>query len=142
MAGRFAFDLSRRTLGRLGICALVGGLVGAIVGFLFSAVQSHFGNAPVSAAECLQLAGLFGLFAWLFVLVLVGSWLGYGFRAVAVPTLVTAAATTLAVVFALNRLRVPDWGALLGLVIGLLVGWLLCRLCQSWTDPRPRVIEK
>lgn len=115
--------------GKLGVCALNGALVGALAGFLYGAVlQEHATHMPTTA-ELLQMVALLTITCWLVVLLIVGLWLHYGASAIAWPLLLNAFVTVLLTVWINNLVRLPDIAGLIGLLVGILVGFVLCRFC-------------
>ena len=115
--------------GKLGVCALNGALVGALAGFLCGALlEEHAAHVPTTA-ELLQIVALLTITCWLVVLLIVGLWLHYGASAIAWPLLLNAFVTVLLTVWLNNIIRIPEIAGLIGLLVGILVGFVLCRFC-------------
>ena len=120
-------------MNRLPLCARVGVLHGLLVGFFFSLWRMETAFAPLAAHEfawgVLLLAAL-ALICSLFILVVVERYLA---GAVFWPAVVNAILVTLLTMLLINVMPPHRFFLLLGLwvgiVIGLFVGLLLCRLC-------------
>lgn len=117
----------------LPLCARVGVLHGMITGFLFGLYRLESGFAPLppgAIAWTVLLLSLFGALVSLFILVAVQR---YVLSAVMWQTLVNALLVSLLIVFVVGRIPATALFLLLsfwiGVVIGLLVGLLLCRIC-------------
>jgi len=80
--------------------------------------------------EVVSTGVILALFGWLVVLLVAGVWLSYGVQSVALPALVNAIFTGVLVVYVNNVIQVPALAALIGLLIGVLVGTALCWLCD------------
>jgi acid phosphatase family membrane protein YuiD len=123
---------SLRTLGlllfgRLSFCALVGGMLGAITGLLFTAIQAP---GLYTNQDLLYISLALAFVSFLLVLLIAGGFCRYGVRSIFLGTLVNSLVTSVLTVFAAERVGFPPVTALLGLVIGILVGSILCRLCR------------
>ena len=115
--------------GKLGVCALNGALVGALAGFLYGAVLEEHATHIPTTAELLQMVALLTITCWLVVLLIVGLWLHYGASAIALPLLLNAFVTVLLTVWINNQILIPEIAGLIGLLVGILVGFVLCRFC-------------
>jgi hypothetical protein len=122
--------IARLLFGRLSFCALNGALIGALAGFLFGALLLEHGSHTFTPAELLQIALLLALICWFVVLVIVGLWLHYGASAIAWPLLLNALLTCVFTVWFNNLIRIPELATIVGLLVGLIVGSLLCRFCR------------
>lgn len=116
--------------GRLSFCALVGGMIGAICGFLFTVIQT--GHAPGAFPNQLlfNIGLVLGAAAFLLVLLIVGGLCRYGVRAIFFGALVNSLLTSVLTVFVADRVGRPPVTALLGLITGIVVGSILCQLCR------------
>jgi uncharacterized membrane protein len=124
-----------RFLARLGVCPVVGGAAGAIAGGLTGLVQvEHAGD--FSTRDILVLGLLAGAFVWLLALLVIGLWHRYGVRAIFLPALVTSLLSALLAVWVNDLVDRPGFAGLIGLVLGLLVGLLLCWLCGALVRER------
>jgi len=86
-------------------------------------------DSSLSARGVLAIALLLGLGAWVLLLLIYGVWLHVGAHALAGPLLLNALVTALVTVWVENHLHHPRVDALLGLILGYLVGRMLCLLC-------------
>jgi hypothetical protein len=122
-------------MNNLSICAQVGALNGALIGFSFGILQIEIAGQPINISDLnwviLILAGLATLVS-LFILLVFRK---YTFNSVFWATLINALVVSLVVVIVLSMIGSSAFSALLGVVLGfflgLLVGWLLCRLCDQ-----------
>lgn len=123
--------LARALFGRLGLCAMSGAIVGSQAGYFVGIVLLHL--APTTpTAQQLGVAGLIlALMGWLVVLLLIGTWLGYGVRRIALPALLNALLVSFITVLLVNGLGLPGWGMLLGFLVGIVIGSLLCKWCRE-----------
>lgn len=125
-----------RLLRPFSLCAHVGAIHGVIVGGMmgiFFKVHEHW---VLGATEIFQFTLILALLAWAFMLVVLCGWERYTFRAVGVPTLVSALITSLFTVFLTNYLRMPLLAWAVGAVVGLVWGEALCRLCGLLSKSR------
>lgn len=116
------------------LCAASGALVGGMSGLLFGLAQLR-STAPISIPDAIQVGILLGLVGWVGLLLLLGIWLHYSVRAIALPALVTSLLS--AVLTVVISIRFPNVLADLwiGLLIGTLVGAALCALCGMSQNP-------
>jgi len=121
--------LAALLFGRLSFCALMGAIIGALAGFLFAALMEEHPGHVFTNAELLQIAVPLAIACWLVVLLIVGVWLHYGAAAIAWPLLLNAFVTVLLTVWANNLIQMPAIAGIIGLLIGILVGSILCRFC-------------
>jgi len=126
--------LAALLFGRLSFCALMGALIGALAGFLFSALMEEHPGYVFTTTELLQIALPLVVVCWLVVLLIVGVWLHYGVAAIAWPLLLNAFLTVLLTLWANNLIQMPVLAGLIGLLIGILVGSILCRFCGRLPD--------
>jgi hypothetical protein len=115
----------------LGLCANAGMIVGFVTGGILSIVHyaheaySHPFTAP-TPEELLLIALMLAGLCWLcliFALVALGR---LQFGSVALPALFTTALVVALTVWLTESLSLQAWAWLLGLVVGLLVGFALC----------------
>ena len=126
------FTTVSRRLAALGLCTNSGMIAGLVTGVILSILHySHalFGHpfAAPTARDLLIIALLLLALCWLclmFALVVLGR---LQFRSVALPALFTAAVVVGLTVWLTDRLSLWRWSWLLGLIIGLLVGFALCQ---------------
>jgi hypothetical protein len=111
------------------VCAWAGAIAGVIAGSQFALVEFAIPHVRFSASDLFRLAVLFGLAAWVVLLVITGLWLRYGVRAVVLQSLVNAILTSIIVVFIDNAVNIPALSGILGFFIGMALGAFLCRYC-------------
>jgi hypothetical protein len=120
--------LVARLFATLTVCMAAGGIVGTIAGVVYGLVRDDFTSRPAGKLllGALILAGV----GWAVVLFVIGVLFRYGVLSIALPSLVTALLTAIATVFLVDLDGLWTVGALLGLVVGLLIGAILCELCE------------
>ena len=116
------------TIWRRSLCAASGAIAGGIVGLLVGLFQVAMPGV-IPLADVVRAALILGLFAWLVILLIVGVWLHYGVGAIALSSLVTTFLTSLLTVFLANKIQIPPLAVWIGILVGTLVGYALCRLC-------------
>lgn len=124
--------------GRLSFCALIGAIIGAIVA-IFLTIYQLFHPDPISGQEMLVLGLMLGLFALLAVLLVVGVLMNYGAANILPATTLNAILTSVITVFISYKIGEPFSNFLIGIVVGAVVGTLLCRFCDI-TDPK-RIVK-
>ena len=116
-------------LRRLGVCGNAGIIVGMLAGTALMLLDFVEGFALVlSASEALRVWIILTLFGWLALLFIFKVFVRWPLAAVAVPTFVNAALVTFITVYVSRALDLYPWAWLIGLLAGMLIGFLLCRL--------------
>lgn len=128
------FALARALFGKLSLCALAGGIVGAVAGFLFGLVLPLYPPSTLTLPDVLKAGVVLGLAGWLLVLMVIGVWLRYGMAAIAAPALVNALLTGVLTVAFNDLAQLPAAATLIGIVIGIFVGTVLCRFFCGGVD--------
>jgi xanthosine utilization system XapX-like protein len=123
-----------RWLTAQGKCALAGVVAGIVVGFLFEMLQ-FAQPARFAIADLLRIGLLLGLVGWITVLLFLGLIAGQGDWAMVLPSLLTSVVTGLLTVAIDNALWQPVTSVFVGIIVGFLVGRMLCWAC------RQRVLE-
>jgi acid phosphatase family membrane protein YuiD len=131
MGALFAF--AKALFGKLPWCSLAGGIAGIITGFIFSLFQVQNPTLVLTLQELLLIAVVLGLVAWLFLLLVIGVWLKYGVGAIALQTFVTALLAAIATVYLNNIIKLPYLAVILGWLVGILIGYLLCLFCRRYS---------
>jgi hypothetical protein len=116
---------------RLSICSLVGVIAGSFAGFAFAIFEKDHPGLSLSTQQLFAIGLLLGVTGFLLVLYFVGLLLRYGIGPIFWPALVNSLLTALLTVFFAYWLKMPALYAVAGLLIGVVVGALLCRLCRS-----------
>ncbi|MEA3041267.1 MAG: hypothetical protein QOC65_756 [Sphingomonadales bacterium] len=127
---RLAAFLNRpgRGLQRLGVCANAGLLVGMVAGGLLALLHLLHGLHEMDAGDAFRVWLLLALSGWLtllFVFVVLARW---RLAAVAGAALVNSALVTAVTVYVCWLLDLYADVILIGIVAGMTVGLLLCRL--------------
>jgi hypothetical protein len=130
--------LSRALFGWMSLCAASGAIIGSTAGVVLAGVISEFPHVPMTARTVAVAWALLTLLGWVVALVIVGGWLRYGARRVALAALLNAAITTLLVTFANLAIRRSELAVPIGFVIGAIVGTVLCFLCNRVPRMAPR----
>lgn len=147
---RALIALATIVFGRFSFCAKSGAIVGVIAGFLFGLLQLALEEEALSSGnpvhaltgQELVLIGLaLGLLGWIALLMMVGVWLRYGAAAIAWPAFVNSLITALLTVLVNDRLNLPSVAGLIGLAVGLIVGTLLCLLCDRWRRSTDKIVR-
>jgi hypothetical protein len=125
----FPFTLWSRSL-----CAASGALAGGFAGAVLGLLQTPPNAIVLSAAQALRVGLVLGLVGWLLILLVIGVWFHYGVGTIAGPALVNAILSALLTVLLCEALHVPILDALIGLLAGTLVGWILCLLCGRFEN--------
>jgi hypothetical protein len=119
---------------RMTFCGQVGAIAGALVGMFFGLAQAEHGDDTVSFGRLVASAAIAAGIGWAAVLLVVGVWLRYGARTIALPSLVTVAVTSFLTVLFNDLADEPILASLIGIATGLLVGAVLCLLCLPLND--------
>ena len=115
--------------GRLPFCSLVGLVIGSIAGSLFGVFQFQSPLLTLTWQQVLVGGMLLGAVGFLYVLLLFGLWLRFGVGQIFLPALANGLITGVLTVAVNNLLHFPRVGAIVGLIIGILVGAALCWFC-------------
>src|SRR5688572_29420987 len=122
--------ISLKLFGKVPFCGLNGGILGIIVGFLFGLLQFAHPTADHAVSEIIIIILTMILVSWAYVLLVVGVWLRYGAKQIALPLLLSAAITGTLTVLANLLLNQIALAVPVGWLIGIVVGTLLCWLCN------------
>ena len=108
-------------------------LASAVLGWV-SSVRSWLNRPAVENHEVsrISVAVVLGLIAWLFLLLVIGVWLKYGIGSIALQTFVTAFLTAFFTVYLSNIINLPYLTVILGWLVGILIGYLLCLFCRRY----------
>jgi hypothetical protein len=119
---------------RRSLCAVSGAIAGGIAGTVMGLILSDPGFT-LTVAESLRVGLLLGAVGWVVLLVVIGLWFHYGVAQVAWPALANSMITCVLTVFACRALNIPYLDTILGVLMGTLVGYLLCLLCGRFSKP-------
>jgi hypothetical protein len=127
------FRALAQLLRRAGTCANAGLIVGAVVGAILTLLDwVHEGKLELSGGEILAIVAMLAAFAWLVLLFVFVGALRLPFVAVALPALVNALLAVVVTVLIAYVLDAFGLTWLIGPLVGLLVGMLLCYLARAW----------
>lgn len=118
--------------GRLSFCAKIGAIIGVLSGLIFGLMQAQNPSAIYSVQDLIVIGLALAIFAWLVVLLILGFWLRYSLATLAGAALINAILTAILTVLIADRLNQPELTWFVGLIIGILVGSVLCLFCGRW----------
>lgn len=124
--------LGQALFGKLPFCALVGGVLGVVAGSFFGLVVAAVAPGGLTATQIVQAGLMLAVAGWITVLVMFGLWLRYGLAQLWVATAVNALLTSILTVWVGDLVHVAWLCPLIGLLIGVLVGLILCWLCPQF----------
>ena len=113
---------------RLSFCAKIGAFAGPFVGGGVAIVLNDY--PTLSPLSLFSVSALLTLFAWLGILLFVGMILRYGVRQIWAITLITCLLTGACVSFLVYAFNVVVFSMLLGFIVGILSGEIVCKLCE------------
>jgi hypothetical protein len=113
----------------LRFCSLPGAVAGSLAGLLMAAFELSRPAGALSPQQLVIIALLITIPALLLVLFLFGL-LHYGVGQILPAATLNALITTLLVVFLVHWLNMPAAAGILGLLVGVIVGALLCLFCR------------
>lgn len=113
---------------RLGNCAIVGVIAGALAGVLLAVLDLMHGVLVLSNQEVVHLSLLLTAFTWACLLFLLTALVRLTFQSVALPALLNCLLTCLLLVLVCNWLGAFAFAWILGMLIGAGIGRLLCFL--------------
>jgi len=115
-------------LHRLGVCGNAGVAVGTMTGTIITILDVFEGPLALSDAETVQLWLSMAVFGWLALLFIFTALVRWTARSVAVPALVNSALVTALTVLVVRVTGLFPLAWLIGILAGILVGFLLCSL--------------
>jgi hypothetical protein len=123
--------LSRVVFGRFSLCALSAAVVGAFSGMVIGLAVLERPESTLGGVEALRVGLLLGAVGWVIILLVVGLWLHYGVRDIALYALGSSLLTAVISTYACLVIATAELFPIVGLVIGLLIGALLCWICPT-----------
>lgn len=127
---RFAARLAR-ALGPLGVCGNAGLLVGMVTGGLLFLLDFLEGPLALTLVEALQFWAATAAFCWLMLIALFVALARWTFASVALPALVNSVLVSGLTIFACRVFSLYAWAWWVGILVGVLVGFLLCGLYRA-----------
>jgi hypothetical protein len=122
------------TIWQKSVCAAAGALVGAVAGLVFELGRLPLGS--LSTSDVVQVGLILGFAGWLAALIVIGLWLHIGIAVMAWRSFFTAIITGVLTILVLNKTPYHILFVWIGILIGTLVGWLLCLLCRKIVPTR------
>lgn len=113
---------------RLGICGMIAALAGFIAGGILCLLAFMHGGLVLSGQEWLYLALLLTIFTWLIILFLLFAFVRVRVKPHILPTLLSVFLVVVLTIVVCAALDLFDWAWIIGPVIGMIIGGLLCRL--------------
>lgn len=125
-------SIANAIFGRMPFCSVAGAFIGATTGFVLSMFQTAEPVVRLTLPQVVQFGLILALASFLFLLLVFGLLLRYRISAIFWPGLVNAVLTsllTVAIANAVHRSFLTCW---IGIIVGIIVGWILCRLCPTF----------
>lgn len=125
------FGPLERALNKLGICSTVGLMAGGITGFF---LFCHYLNYPVPVftdSELLKVAAMLWLFCFLVILFILFVFCRFKLGSVFIQTLINTLLSSFATTYIVNLTGAWLWAFFIGILIGLIIGRLLCFICNN-----------
>jgi hypothetical protein len=123
--------LSRVVFGRFSLCALSAAVVGVFSGIVIGLAVLERPESTLGGVEAFRVGLLLGAVGWVIILLVVRLWLHYGVRDIALYALGSSLLTAVISTYACLAIATAELFPILGLVIGLLIGALLCWICPT-----------
>lgn len=121
---------------QIGVCGNVGLIAGAVSGFILTILDLMYGGLVLTNREAVYVFLLFGMFVWLIILFILCMLIRFTFRSVALPSFLNCFITCFAVVFFIKQLRAYTAAWLIGIVAGIFIGMLLCRISTLFKNQK------
>lgn len=115
-------------LDRLGVCGNAGIAVGTITGLMMSVLDLIHGPLSLSDAETFQIWLSLAIFGWLALIFIFTVFVRWTASSVALPALVNSGLVTAVTVLVTRATGLFPLAWLIGMLAGILVGFLLCTL--------------
>jgi hypothetical protein len=128
------FTILSGPLNRVGTCGIVGFIAGSIAGLLLTILDFFQGSVTLSQQEAIYISLLLAGFTWIVVLFILTILVRLTFRSVALASLVNCLLTCFATVFLTRALNNYALAWFIGMVCGILIGMLLCRINALLTN--------
>ena len=128
---KFLLAIAVALFGKLRLCALAGGFAGSVSGGLFGIVLSGYPQHILTPLAQLYAGLALGAVAWIAVVLIFGACLRYGVSQIAAQAFVNAMLTSIFTVFLAYALHIAWLATILGILVGIVVGSILCRFCRT-----------
>lgn len=117
---------------KLGICGNTGLIAGITTGLILCFYNLRLGGLAVfNSTEAWQVGLLLTLFCWLEVMFLIVLFLRLRLSSIIVPTFFNCLLVCMLTVFVVSKLNLFFIAWLIGLLIGIMVGYVLCQFSKS-----------
>jgi hypothetical protein len=120
-------------LRRIGVCGNAGVIVGLLTGGALWFLDFLHEPLVLSDPDALRMWGILALFGWVALLFVFLALVRWPFSSIVIPTLVNAVLVSGITLYGSRALGLFAIAWLLGLLIGALLGFLLCRLYKYST---------
>ena len=122
-------SVTTRWIGRLGECGVAGVIVGAVIGLMLTLLDGmHGGTLSLTTTELWYVALVLAAFGWLVLVFVLVVLTRATFRSIVAPALVNAFLVAVLTTFVCYTAGLLAWAWLLGMLIGAIVGYVLCTL--------------
>jgi hypothetical protein len=128
--------IAKALFGKLSLCALAGGIAGAVSGGMFGIVLEGYPAHTLPLLSQLQAGLILGAVAWIVLLIVIGVWLHYGLGQIAAQAFVNAIITSVLTVLLAYAIHIAWLATIIGMLVGILVGTILCLFCRRWDRGR------
>ena len=115
-------------LRRIGVCGNAGVIVGLLTGGALALLDFLANPLVLSGPEALRAWAILALFGWLVLLFVFRALVRWPLGTIVVPTLVNAVLVSGITLYLSRALELFPWAWLLGFLVGMALGLLLCRL--------------
>lgn len=125
------FGPLERTLNKLGVCSTVGLMAGGITGFILFCHYLNYPATVFTAPELLRIAAMLWLFCFLIILFILIIFCRFTFGSVFIQTLINTLFSSFATTYFVHLTDLWLWAFFIGILIGLIIGRLLCFICNT-----------
>lgn len=109
-------------------------IVGAVIGMILTILYwMQAGVLSLTTAELWYVALILALFGWIVLMFVLVALVRSTFRSVMIPALVNALLVAVLTTFVSYRAGAMEWAWLIGILIGAVVGYVLCTLYRQLT---------
>ncbi len=130
------FTILSGPLNRVGTCGIVGLIAGAIAGLSLTLLDFSQGSVTLSQQDAIYISLILTGFTWIIVLFILTILVRLTFSSVALASLVNCLLTCFATVFLTRAINNFPLAWLIGMVCGILIGMLLCRINALLTNSK------
>lgn len=125
---RDALNVIIRFFRRLTFCAKIDLVIGFITGYFFGIIV--LSGQFLDWLLVLEMGLILAIVCWVVILLVVGRWLRYGIRQIALLTFINSIITSIITVVVIFFLKPPYYFAWIGAIMGILVGTVFCKVCN------------